>query len=558
VHTTKRVLIIGLDGATWTVLTPWLENGSLPNLESLRLAGCWGDLLSTIPPLSAPAWSTFATGKNPGKHSVFHFIRSNDSSDRNQVKPEIVDSRSIASSTFWDILGHHERRVGLINVPMTYPPRPVLGFMITGLLTPPGASVFTYPPELSSKLVDYQIDLDCFISQKPFSRDSEEPPHIEPSLELMHKFQDMMEKRAKTALNLIRSEPWDLFTVVFTGTDRMGHYLWPYHRDVDSDGSPEWCQLHQAVFNYYVRLDQFIGDMIQEVGQDTTVIIMSDHGMGPNYIKSVHWNDWLRRKGLLSAKSTVASPDGWLLRLRLPRDRIARIARIIPGMVESRLIRKVKATRSVKLKSEQTQAYYTHFYNNTGGIHINLSGEEKRRLREDLIQAVRQIIDPDTGQPIVHRVYRGEECFHGPCASDIPDIILVMAPQYGGNSSLSYVSSIVTEVRGTRDPGGHHMEGIFIAKGPEIEPIPQKLSNIAIQDIAPTALQLMRIPIPSDMDGRVLTEILKPATLQNWPVVVGPPVGKWPQDDVSHFVDEHSSSDTEMIQERLRALGYLE
>ena len=85
-HTQGKVLIVGLDGATWTVLTPWLEDGSLPNLRRLCQAGCWGELLSTIPPLSAPAWSTFATGKNPGKHGVFHFVRPSDSGNTSKAK----------------------------------------------------------------------------------------------------------------------------------------------------------------------------------------------------------------------------------------------------------------------------------------------------------------------------------------------------------------------------------------------------------------------------------------------------------------------------------------
>jgi predicted AlkP superfamily phosphohydrolase/phosphomutase len=554
----NKVLVIGLDGATWTVLTPWLEDGSLPNLGKIRQAGCWGELLSTVPPLSAPAWSTFATGKNPGKHSVFHFTGSSNSGTANQSKPEIVDSRSIKSSTVWDILGHHQRKVGVINMPMTYPPRPVNGFMVTGLLTPPGASIFTYPPELSSKLTDYQIDLDRFIAHKPFARDSDDPPHIEPSLELMQEFHNMMEKRARAALVLMKSEPWDMFMLVFTGTDRMGHYLWPYHRDVDSDGSSEWQQLHQAIYNYYVRLDQVIGEMIQEAGQDTTVIIMSDHGMGPNYTKSVHWNDWLRRKGLLSSQSAVSSPDGWLLRLGLPRDRIARIARKIPGLVETDLIRKVKVTQPVRLKVDRTRAYYRHIYSNVGGIHINLQGEERETLRDNLIQAVQQIVDPGTGQQVVRWVYRAEEYYYGPYADHMPDIVLVMAPQYGGNDSLSYVSSTITELRGARDPGGHYMEGIFVAEGPEIKSIPQKLSNLTIQDIAPTILYLMGVPVPSDMDGRVLTELLKPTALQARPIVQGSPVGMWPNDDAEHIVDERSASDEEMIQERLQALGYIE
>ena len=131
---TRRILIIGLDGASWTVLEPYIETGILPNLAKIRMNGCYGNLESTIPPLSAPAWSSFLTGKNPGKHGVFHFkdvdVHGEYSSQVNQHKT--VDARSIKSSTMWDFLGHHDRKVGIINVPMSYPPRPVNGFLITG------------------------------------------------------------------------------------------------------------------------------------------------------------------------------------------------------------------------------------------------------------------------------------------------------------------------------------------------------------------------------------------------------------------------------------------
>src|SRR5512147_1646527 len=122
----NKVLIIGLDGATWTVLDPYIKMGLLPNIARLRSQGCWGELRSTIPPLTAPAWSSFLTGKNPGKHGVFHFVPLDDGAEPDDSvranKPEIVDARSIQSPTLWDILGHHRRKIGSINVPMSYPP----------------------------------------------------------------------------------------------------------------------------------------------------------------------------------------------------------------------------------------------------------------------------------------------------------------------------------------------------------------------------------------------------------------------------------------------------
>ncbi|NJN97117.1 MAG: hypothetical protein HC875_25000 [Anaerolineales bacterium] len=206
----NRVLVIGLDGVTWTVLDPWIRDGSLPHLARLRQNGSWGKLRSTLPPLTAAAWSTFMTGKRPGKHGVFHFIDLFGQDASNRGKPKIVNARNIQSSTLWDIAAHHQRQVTMINVPMTYPPRKVNGTMITCFLTPRNAPTFTYPPELSTELTDYIIDLDRFIDTKPYQGDHEKGV-ITPSLALLQEFRDMTEKRAKTSLSQMESQPWDFF-----------------------------------------------------------------------------------------------------------------------------------------------------------------------------------------------------------------------------------------------------------------------------------------------------------------------------------------------------------
>jgi predicted AlkP superfamily phosphohydrolase/phosphomutase len=557
----NKVLIIGLDGATWTVLDPWIREGLLPNLARLRSQGCWGELRSTIPPLTAPAWSSFLTGKNPGKHGVFHFVALDDApSDQHQ---EIVDGRSIQSSTLWDILGHHGRRVGVINVPMSYPPRPVNGFMVTCMLTPPNAPAFTYPPQLSQQITDYQIDLDRFIEQKPFARDIQgerQKRIVKPSLQLMDEFYEMEEKRARTALALMDSETWDAFMVVFTATDRMGHYLWPYHQANGFEDSPEGRELHAAIVRFYVRLDQHIGALVEKAGPDTSVIVMSDHGMGPIYTKNTHWNNWLYKKGYLSIeKSSAKTPDGWLLRLGLPRDRIRRLAQRIPGFSNSRLAEKARKAQTASIDFTHSKAYYIRIFDPVGGIRINEQGQAKQAMKKAIMEELKRVVDPATGQPIVRWVFRREEVFHGPYMEDMPDIILVMHPDYGSSDRLSNYSSIVTDRPHIDDPGGHHIEGIFIAASPKIQARRDPLSGLKIEDIAPTVLHLMELPVPSDMDGRVLSEAFYDETLNAWPVRKSPPMGRWPSEvDANVPVVELMPEEEEILRDRLRALGYLE
>ena len=559
----EKVLIVGLDGATWTVLEPWIEDGTLPNLRRLRQEGAWGDLRSSIPPLTAPAWSSFLTGKNPGKHGVFHFIPLDDRPPAEAGAPPTVDGRSIKSSTLWDILGHHGRHVGVMNVPMSYPPRPVNGFIVTGLLTPPGARFFTYPPELSERLAGYQIDLDRFIDHKPFARTAtgeHRKREVEVSLQLVHEFYEMEEKRALTALELMDSEPWDVFMVVFAATDRMGHYLWPYHRASDLDDSDFSRDLHDAIRNVYRRIDEHIGTMVDRAGEDASIIVMSDHGMGPIYHKNTHWNNWLYKQGYVTIESdSQRSPDAWLLRLGIPRDKIRRLVQRIPGLYGSRMVQKAKKVTTAAIDYQRSQAYYVRIFDPVGGIRVNETGPAKDELCDRLIHDLYALTDPETGQPIVRWARRREECFTGPYAEELPDIIVVMHPQYGSSDRLSNYSAVVTDRPQIGDPGGHHIEGIFIAHGPQVRAQPQPITEAQIEDMAPTILHLLGLPVPGDMDGRVLTDILVADGATPRPVKTSPPLGKWPSEaEATPLIEELTAANADGVRARLRALGYVD
>jgi len=557
-----KVLVIGLDGATWDVLDPWISDGSLPHLAKLRQSGSWGRLRSTIPPITAPAWSTFMTGKRPGKHGMFHFINLFGEDSTTDCKRAIVNARDLKSSTLWDIMGHHGRKVVLINVPMTYPPRPVNGCMITGLLTPRCASSFTYPPELSRELTGYVIDLNRFIDTKPFQGRRKDPKITAPTISLVQEFRDMLERRARTSLSLMESKPWDFFTVVFTGTDRMGHYLWPYHRPADANDTPEVQELCHAVHEYYVRLDEIAGELVERAGGDVTVIVMSDHGMGPKHSKRMYCSNWLRQHGWLYEKSEqtrITNPDGWLRRIGIPRDKIGQIVHRIPGLARSRLVRSAVKSRSATVNVEQSRAYCVPMYNNIMGIRINLVNEKREALRREVMQELKKIMDPETGQGVVREVYKGEDYYYGPYADNIPDIIVIMEPDYGCSPHLGQYSAVVTKLQAVPPGGSHRLEGVFLASGPGVISNPESLDNLGIEDVAPTVLYLMGLSVPSDVDGRVLTEVVAPTVLESRPIKYGEPMGFWPRGDEVMFSDEVMSDEDEAeIRERLQALGYLD
>ena len=557
----NKVLIIGLDGATWDVLDPWISDGTLPNLARLRQTSCWGNLRSTIPPLTSPAWTSFMTGKNPGKHGILHFISQEDIYHSTESKPELVNSRSIKSSTLWDILGNYDRKMGIINLPMTYPPRPVNGFLITGFLTPPGASAFTYPPSLSHKLTDYKIDLDQFISRKPFERAANKAG-VEPSVELVRDLYNLMVMRARTGLSLMNSEPWDVFMCVFMGTDKLGHYMWPYHRAVDLDGSEKSLEIHKAIHDFYIRLDAFIGEFIEQAGENATLIVLSDHGMGAFPTKRVHLNFWLRQQRLVSARGrNLFNIDSWLTRLGLSRNRMGRIILNTPILNKSRLTQRLRKTKAPPTDVKGSIAYYKMIYGQTGFIYINLPKDDPQYedLRHLLMQRIKEIVDPETGKPVVQYVYKGEEYYSGPYLTNVPAIIVVLHPEYEGTDRLSSYSSLVTKSVSTTNPGDHKMEGIFIMAGPSIRAVQEPLSDLSLMDITPTILHLLGLPVPSDLDGRVISEAIVRGSTVDRPVSRSAPLGIWKGPEGYQQDDgELTSEDESHIRERLSALGYLE
>jgi predicted AlkP superfamily phosphohydrolase/phosphomutase len=209
----RKVMVISLDGVTWDVLGPWAEQGLLPNIARLFTSGVSGKLRSTIPPVTAPAWASFQTGKNPGKHGLAHFTRY----QKGTYETPIVDASSIKPRTIWQMLSERGKRVGIINVPLTYPPVQVNGFMISGMLTPEVVKGF-YPPRLHAELIsqigDYQIFTPVrtvdYLGVRGFVRN----------------LAYLAQKRAEAALYMLSKEDWDFFMVHFQATDILQHALW--------------------------------------------------------------------------------------------------------------------------------------------------------------------------------------------------------------------------------------------------------------------------------------------------------------------------------------------
>jgi len=472
-----KVIVIGLDGASFELLDPWLSAGKLPHLQHLIKHGAKGILRSCLPPTTSPNWKCYATGKNPGKLGIFWWENIDFPNRRIYIPTARVHAREI-----WDYISEGGRKAGVINVPLTYPPKKINGFVIAGGPDAPEKN-FTYPRELEARLrrefgymVHPTVRSDWWQSEKA----------IEEGLALI-------EKRFSVAKVLAQEYELDFLHLTIFYINSLHHDLW------DDD----------RVLRAWQVIDRNIGAFLQEF-KESNFLIMSDHGS--NEIHQVFYiNTWLEMQGYLKTSGSLWLPR-LLYRLGLHEKNLFRVAqklhlnRIVTKIVPKKIRNNIpSAIGTVELEHKADKVIWGKskaLASGQGPLYLALGEAE---LREDLMQKLENLTNPHTEEKIARHVYRREEVYQGEFLSEAPDIIIDQYPHTHIRGSIGK-KNIFEEPQRWR--GENTTEGIFIAGGPDFkEGI--ELSNVSILDLAPTILHQMGIPVPSDMDGRVLSEILK-------------------------------------------------
>lgn len=542
-----RALIIGLDGATFDLLVPMTRAGWMPSLGRVLDQGSHGVLRSTIPPLTAPAWTSFLTGMSPGAHGVFSFQRRLDSG----FQRAFVDSTAIHSPRLWHWLARHNLTTGSINVPMTWPPHPMPAgsYVVTGMLTPSTDSLFTDPPELAAEL--RSMGYVCDLRVKLHERDVRTTAGI---TAVAQDLLDVLRRREAGVFNLLQERPTDVLAVVFETPDRLQHWAWQTIEELlASDRALTQTTLHEAVEACYRELDRVVGRLLDEAaGPATSVFFLSDHGFGPLQ-RRFHVDQWLAQQRLLKYETGKAGLRQYL------RGPLRQVRQFIPRSIVRRGRQTLAVTNIIDWR--RTQAYSGRTMEHA--IYINLKGREPQgsvspeafdHMRRRVVEGLLALRDPRTGMNIVNTAYLREELYRGPFTREAPDILFVLAPGYEPTSELSK-RGIVSDAS-EESAGIHQPNGIFLALGPGIR-AGTTLPARNIEDVLPTVLYALGLPVSSALDGRIIKAAFEPGYLASHPPVydAGPPpdIGAPPAGR-----DGISALEAAQVEERLAALGYLD
>jgi predicted AlkP superfamily phosphohydrolase/phosphomutase len=552
----QKVLIIGLDGGTFDLLRPWADQGYLPNIARLLDEGTSGTLTTTIPPVSASAWVSFATGKNPGQHGVVDFVFPREGS----YEVGVSNRNFWSSRAFWNIIADMGRPVGLVNVPMTYPPEqlPAGGYVISSFMAPSEESGWAEPPSITAELREaggYPL----------FLPEEHRSGQVDRFIDDMLRFDS---QRARAVLRLLQNTDWDCFAFVFESPDTLQHELWHL---LDSShprhDAAQAARHSEQIAAYYAQLDSHLGELIAAAGDGALVIVLSDHGFGP-FHRFFHVNNWLMSQGFLKLKRGPLSLLKWAL-YRLGFTPV-NVFKILNWLHLSGLRKNVKRGRGQGLLKRvflsfddvdwpRTQAFAM---GNFGQVYINTEGERSQgtvargeeydAVRARIIAAAHAYRDPDTGDRVIQRAYRREEVFAGSALYRMPDLLLhTDRSRYVSFGHADFGSNLVIEPS-VGQTGHHMMNGILMMAGPAVQR-GKEITGARIVDIAPTVLYALGLPIPVDLDGRVLTEVFRPERLEASPPIYGG------ISTVAEASGEHySPDDQETVIDRLRAMGYVE
>ena len=437
----KRVVFIGLDGTPYTFMQRLIAEGRAPNAARLAQQGSLLRMDSVWPWVSSVAWSSMMTGVNPAKHNIFGFIDRDPATNRQFIPT----SRNMKARTLWEVLGDAGKRVVVVNVPVTYPPRQVNGILVAGFLSPTLERAVHPPSYLPTlKSLGYIVDADPWKARE--SKDL-----------ALQEVNSVLDARIRTLFHMVDNEEWDYLHVHIMETDRLHHFLWQQMEDGDPTYAP-------AFYDFYRRIDNMLGELANRLDNNTTLVWMADHGFC-TIKKEVYVNRWLM-------------DHGWLKLLNEPPDRKKGLEEIDPSSAAYSLD---PGRIIIRLRGREKNGYVS-------------PGAEYQSLCDEIATAALDLRDPEDDEPVFQTVFRREELYHGPYLDQAADLIL--AP-YDGYDPKGPLYKETLTYKGDELVGMHTFDDAMLYVGGRA--IPQ--TRFSVLNVMPTILDLMDVAYPPGLDG---------------------------------------------------------
>ena len=536
----KKVLLIGLDGATFSILDPMIKDGVMPFLGKFNSEGVRGNLRSVIPPLTPPAWTSLMTGRSPGHHGIFDFFRM-ESSENRHIR--FVTSNDVSCETVWSMASRNGAKVAALNFPLMFPAPKLSGYVIPGWVPWRLLRLACHPEQLFEQLKQLpgfnpkELAMDIKLEEKATEGgpESEYESWVELHTRREHNWLQIFS-------HLWKEDDIQLAGIVFDGVDKLQHLCWRFiHPQLAASLTTDReKRIRDLCLEYYRSLDRTIEQMADQAGPETTILIASDHGFGSTQ-DVFHVNAWLGIKGYLT----------WSESSRKEQEDQSALLGV--GSV---------ARHTYMLDWDGTKAFTTTPTSNGVYIVASPNGDSKgvsqsqyESFREQLMADLMELTVPGTGEPVVSEIWTREQAFSGPQMSLAPDLTL-------GLRDGGLVSILPSQESITSRPeiaGAHRPEGVFMARGPGIRK-GWTSSELSILDVMPSMLYCLDLPVPDDLEGRVPEEIFEPEVIRTRPVKTGGGLepAELPAPPPSGQTLELGPEEEAVLVDRLRELGYIE
>lgn len=499
----RKLLIIGIDGGTWKILNEVIAFKHMPCLEKLKNNGAFGTLISTIPPISPSAWSTIQTGKEAVNNHVYEFYSFN----KETKKISLVNSEFL-DNTVWDILSNLRKKIALINIPMTYPPKKINGYIISGILTPSLDSDFTHPStlkkEILEKIPNYQLK---YTEEKRYGNP------IYNTKQFVENRVKNLKDRTKACIYILRNYKVDVLMVNFQANDILQHSLWGYMTKGHEMYNEE---LKDYIYKkFYKTLDFCIEVLIEEFNRiyssELLTIVLSDHGF-EDHKKQFFLGDWLYRKRLLSIKRSSLKS---VLRRKFKefienfnigysQTKILRILNFLMRFISTRQKTNLRISEVNSIVDLESSITYSTGIGLYGYIFILNKEYNENKVISYLKKELFDLKDPNTNKKIVKNIFMKQEIYKGEKPHLIPDLIIQPEKGYSFVGIFKGKKHLLEKIniKESETIGKHSENGILIIHGSGVKS--QKLEDYSLKDITPTILNYFKIPLATDLDGKVI------------------------------------------------------